>query len=153
MVRVRLKTKLVLAISGMVFALVALFCYVYISHRVRQSTSEANDRADFVAKEIQASARQATSVDLRQLNVDVDDPEVVQHALENRLQNDKGLNDLLLTIVAYSKTTYDASIADVNGRAIVHTDPTTVGTQLEHARELRRSLLRQLSPPTPDPLR
>ena len=74
MVRVRLKTKLVLAISGMVFVLVAIFCYVYISHRVRQSTTEANDRAGFVAKEIQESAREATQVDLRQLDVNVDDP-------------------------------------------------------------------------------
>ena len=132
MVRVRLKTKLVLAISGMVFVLVAAFCYVYISHRVRQSTTEANDRADFVAKEIQESAREATQIDLRQLNVNIDDPLLVQTALENRLQNDKGLNTLLQTILAYSKTIYDAGISDVNGRAIVHTDPAAVGTQLEH---------------------
>ena len=131
MVRVRLKTKLVLAISGMVFVLVAIFCYIYISHRIRQSTTEANDGASFVAKEIQESARQATQIDLRQLNVDVDDPKMVQAALENRLQNDKGLNFLLQTILAYSRTTYDAAITDVNGRAIVHTDPMAVGTQLE----------------------
>jgi signal transduction histidine kinase len=127
--RFRLKTKLVLAISGTVFVLVAVFCYVYISHRVRQSTQEAYERADFVAKEIQESARDA---DLRQLNVNVDDPERVQAALENRLQNDKGLNTLLQTILAYSKTIYDAGISDVNGRVIVHTDPTAVGTKLEH---------------------
>jgi sensor histidine kinase regulating citrate/malate metabolism len=131
MVRVRLKTKLVLAISGMVFLLVAVFCYVYVSHRVRQSTTEANDRADFVAKEIQESAREATQVDLRQLYGNLDDPALVQAALENRLQHDKGLDTLLQTILAYSKTTYDAGIADVNGRAIVHTDPAAVGTQLE----------------------
>lgn len=131
MVRVRLKTKLVLAISGMVFVLVAIFCYVYVSHRVRQSTTEANDRASFVAKEIQESAREATQVDLLQLNVNPDDPGLVQTALENRLQRDKGLDTLLQIILAYSKTTYDAGIADVNGRAIVHTDPAAVGTQLE----------------------
>jgi signal transduction histidine kinase len=131
MVRVRLKTKLVLAISGMVFVLVAVFCYVYVSHRVRQSTTEANDRADFVAKEIQESAREATQVDLRQLYVNLEDPALVQAALENRLQHDKGLDTLLQTILAYSRTTYDAGIADVNGRAIVHTDPAAVGTQLE----------------------
>jgi PAS domain S-box-containing protein len=147
MVRVRLKTKLVLAISGMVFLLVALFCYVYISHRVRQSTSEARERADFVAKEIQAAARQATSVDLRQMDVDVSDPEALQHALENRLQNDKELNDLLLTIVTYSKTTLDAGIADVTGRTIVHSTA-AVGTQLERRENFddlySASFLRQL---------
>jgi signal transduction histidine kinase len=148
MVRVRLKTKLVLAISGLVFVLVAIFCYVYISHRVRQSTTEANDRADFVAKEIQGSAREATQIDLRQLDVNVNDPQVVQAALENRLQNDKGLNTLLQTILAYSKTTYDAGIADMSGRAIVHTDPAVVGTQLERRENydnlVSASFLRQL---------
>ncbi len=52
MSRMRLKTKLVLAISSMVFALVAIFCYLYVSHLVRQRTAEAYDSADFVAKEI-----------------------------------------------------------------------------------------------------
>lgn len=135
MVRVRLKTKLVLAISGMVFVLVAVFCYVYISHRVRQSTTEANERADFVAKEIQESAREATQIDLRRLDVNVDNPQLVQSVLEDQLQNDKGLNNLLQTIVAYSRTIYDAGIVDVDGRAIVNTDSTLVGKRLEHRQD------------------
>jgi signal transduction histidine kinase len=132
MVRVRLKTKLMLAIIGMVFVLVAVFSYVYISHRVRQSTQEAYARADFVAKEIQESARGASQVDLRQLDVDLHDPQRVQAALEDRLQEDKGLSTLLETILAYSKTTYDAGISDVAGRAIVHTNPMAIGKQLEY---------------------
>jgi signal transduction histidine kinase/HAMP domain-containing protein len=132
MVRVRLKTKLVLAISGMVFLLVALFCYVYVSHRVRQTIIEAYERAEFIAQEIEDSAHQATQGDLGQENFDHNDPRLVQMAVENRLQNDKGLNTLLQTILAYSKTTYDVGIADVDGRAIVHTDPAVVGTVLPH---------------------
>ena len=129
MVRVRLKTKLLLAINGMVFLLVALFCYVYISHRLHQSTQEAHDRAEFVAKEIEESAHEATQGDLRPL--DIDDPQLVQAAIESRLQNDKGLNTLLQTILAYSFSIYDAGIFDVNGRAIVHTDPSAVGTVMD----------------------
>lgn len=145
--RLRLKTKLVLAISGMVFILVAVLCSVYIAHSVRLSVVEANLRADFVAKEIQHSAREAT-VDLGQLNVDVNNPELVQAALERRLQSDRGLNTLLQTILAYSKTTYDAGIADMNGRAIVHTT-VPVGTQLERREDygdvLSAGFLRQLA--------
>ena len=147
MVRIRLKTKLVLAISGMVFALVALFSYIYVSHRVRQSVAAANERAKFIAKEIEQAAREATQVDLRQQDVNLDDPQLIQAALENRLQNDKGLNTLLQTIVAYSKTTLDAGIADVNGRAIVHTSE-AVGKQLErrenYADVVSASVIRQL---------
>jgi PAS domain S-box-containing protein len=129
--KLRLKTKLVLAISGMVFILVAAFCYIYISHRLRQSTTEAYQRADFIAKEIEESAREATQVDLRQWDVDINDAALVQATLERRLQEDKGLNTLLQSIVAYSFAIYDAGITDVNGRAIVHTDPSVVGTLVE----------------------
>ena len=135
MVRVRLKTKLVLAISGMVFALVAVFCYVYISHRVRQSTQDTYERAAFVAMEIQESAREA------------DDPELVGAAVENRLQNDRGLNTLLQTILGYSGTVYDACIADVHGRAIV-CDSAAIGKQLDRRENYENvrsaSFLRQL---------
>ena len=129
--RLRLKTKLLLAISGMVFVLVAVFSYIYISHRLRQSTTEAYTRADFVAKEIEESAREATQVDLEELGVDVSNPASVQAALQRRIQEDKGLNNLLQSILAYSFSVYDAGITDVDGRVIVHTDTSLVGTQLE----------------------
>ena len=130
--RIRLKTKLVLAISGMVFALVAVFSYVYISHRLRESTTQGYTRADFVAKEIEATARKATQVDLRTLDVDVTNPDAVEAAVERRLQEDEGLSTLLQTVLAYSSSVYDAGIADKHGRAIVHTNSTLVGTQLDH---------------------
>lgn len=129
--RLRLKTKLVLAISGMVFVLVALFSYVYVSHRLRQTTTEAYTRANFVAHEIDTSARNATLVDPRVLGVGVDDPGQLQSALEERLQQDRGLNTLLQSVLAYSSSIYDAGITDSNGRVIVSTDSSLVGSQLE----------------------
>jgi len=129
--RVRLKTKLVLAISGMVFVLVAIFCYVYISHRLRQSTTEAYTRAEFVAKEIEDSARNATQFDLRSLEVNLDDPAVVKAALEARLRDDSGLNTLLQSILAYSASIYDAGITDTAGLTIVHTNSARIGHPLE----------------------
>ncbi len=129
--RMRLKTKLVLAISGMVFALVAVFSYLYVSHLVRQRTSEAYDSADFVAKEIRESAREATQIDLSSAFVNENDPKQVEEVLEEALKTDPGLNTLLQSVVGYSPTVSDAAIADVNGRAIIHTDPAAIGTQLE----------------------
>ncbi|HEX8802172.1 MAG TPA: ATP-binding protein, partial [Terriglobales bacterium] len=71
--------------------------------------------------------------DLRPLDVEIDDPQLIQAAIENRLQNDKGLSTLLETIVAskYTPAVYDAGIVDVNGRAIVHTTPSAVGKVLD----------------------
>jgi signal transduction histidine kinase len=129
--RIRLKTKLVLAISGMVFALVAMFSYLYVSHLVRQSTAEAYAGAAFVAKQIRESAREASQIDLSSTLAETNDPKEVQAVLDKALQNDPGLSILLQSIVGYSQTIYDAAIADINGRAIVHTDPTAIGSQLE----------------------
>ncbi|MGB8772285.1 MAG: hypothetical protein WCC92_21935, partial [Candidatus Korobacteraceae bacterium] len=131
MAQIRLKTKLVLAISGMVFALVAAFSYLYVSHVVRQRMAEAYDNASFVAKEVRESAREASQVDLSSAFVNANDPEQVEAVLNEALQTDPGLNTLLQSIVGYSPTIVDAAITDVSGRAIVHTDPSAVGTHVE----------------------
>ena len=129
--RIRLKTKLVLAISGMVVVLVVFFSYLYVSHLVRQSTTEAYDSAAFVAKQIRESAREASQIDLSSTFANTNDPQQVAAVLDEALQTDPGLSTLLQSIVGYSPTISDAAIADVNGRAIVHTDPVAIGTQLE----------------------
>src|SRR5271165_395704 len=108
--RIRLKTKLVLAISGMVFALVAMFSYLYVSHLVRQRTAEAYDGAAFVANQIRESARDASQVDLSSTFVETSDPQQVQAVLNEALQSDQGLTVLLQSVVGYSETIYDAAI-------------------------------------------
>jgi len=144
----RLKTKLVLAISGMVFALVAVFCYVYMSYLVRQRMAEAYDSADFVAKEIRESAREASQIDLSGAFVDQNDPQQVEAVLEEALRTDPGLNTLLQSVVGYSPIIVDAAIAGVNGRAIVNTGPSAIGTVLppreDFARVRHGSFLQQL---------
>src|SRR5664279_5122320 len=146
--RLRLKTKLLVSISGMVFVLVAVFSYVVISHRLRQSTTEAYSRALFVAKEIEESAREATQVNLPNSDIDVSDETKVQEAVERRIQQDKGLNTLLQSILAYSFAIYDAGITDASGRVIVHTDTTLIGTRVEpresYGDVLSANVLRQL---------
>ena len=112
----------------MVFALVAVFCYVYMSYLVRQRMSEAYSSADFVAKEIRYSARVASQIDLSGTFVDQHNPQQVQAVLEEALRTDHGLNTLLLSVVGYSPVIFDAAITGVNGRAIAHTDPGAVGT-------------------------
>ncbi len=146
--RIRLKTKLVLAISGMVVVLVVFFSYVYVSHLVRQSTNEAYQGAEFVAKQIRESAREASQIDLSSTFANRNDPQQVAVVLNQALQSDPGLTTLLQSIVGYSPTIFDAAIGDVNDRAIVHTNLSAIGTQLEtrpdFARVRNGSFLEQL---------
>jgi len=137
MTRMRLKTKLTLAISGMVVALVAFFSYFYVSHAVRQSAIYAYESAEFIAKEIQESARQASQVDLSSTFVNQNDPTRVKQVLDEALKTDAGLNTLLQSVVGYSPIIFDAAITDVSGKAIVHTDPSAIGTQLPNREDFR----------------
>ncbi len=128
--RLRLKTKLVIAITAMVVALVSSLTYVYVSQLLRQRVREARDTADFVAHQIYHGAREALEVDLNSTRVDVNDPEAVRAAIEETLQTDPGLNSLLQSIVGYSPIIYDAAITDAGGRALLHTDAFALGKPL-----------------------
>ncbi len=130
MARISLKTKLVLAISGMVFALVAAFSCLYVSKVVRQRTAQAYTTADFIAKEILERAGDVTHVDPASLGADSNNPQAVELAIKDRLQHDPGLISLFNSIVGFSDIVYDAAIADSNGRAIVDTNQNPVNTPL-----------------------
>ena len=122
----------------MVFALVAIFCYLYVSHLVRQRTAEAYDSADFVAKEIRDSAHEASQIDLSTAFVNQNDPKQVEELLDEVLKTDPGLDTLLRSVVGYSPTIFDAAITDVNGRAIVHTDTNAIGTVVPGREDFRK---------------
>ncbi len=125
--RLRLKTKLVIAISAMVVALVATLSYIYVSQMLRQRVTEAYQSGDFISHQIYHGAREALELDLSNANVDAEDPQAVEAAIEDSLQTDPGLNSLLQSIVGYSPTIYDAAIVDTNGRALLHTDSDAQG--------------------------
>lgn len=127
MPRLRLKTKLVLAISTMVFALVAVLSWVYVSQLVRQRIQQSYESSDFVAHQILNGTRQALEVDFESTRIDTSDPVALNEAIAESLQSDPGLSSLLESIVGYSPTTYDAALVDMNGRALIHTDASMIG--------------------------
>lgn len=148
MAPISLKTKLVLAISGMVFALVASFSFLYVAKVVRQRTAQAYQNADFIAKELLERAGDVTHVNPATLGADPSDAKAVDQAIAERLQHDPGLISLFNAIVGYSDIVYDAAIVDNDGHAIVDTNQDPIGTPLK-AREdfdalLGTSLFKQL---------
>lgn len=121
-ISLRLKTKLVLAITGIVTAVVVAFCAIYISQIVRQRILETYESGDFVAHQIFDATRQALEVDLSSTRTDLNNPKDVRDAEEEILQTDPGLNSLMQSIVGYSRPIYDVAIADSEGLALLHTD-------------------------------
>lgn len=133
----RLKTKLVIAITAMVVALVTALSFVYVARTVRERIGVAYKNGDFVAHEIFNGAREALQTDVTNQaesdddsapkKIDPNDPEQVRKAVENSLQTDPSLNNLLQGIVGFMPEIYDAAIVNANGIAILHTDPDSEG--------------------------
>jgi PAS domain S-box-containing protein len=132
--RIRLKTKLVLAISAMVFGLVAALSYLYVSQFVRQRIREAYSSGDFVARQLRDAARDAVAVDLRNTDIDPNDSEKIRAVIADSLQTDPGVNTLLQSIVGYSLIIYDVGIYDHDDHVLVHTD-SALRDQVVHSRE------------------
>jgi PAS domain S-box-containing protein len=135
MPRFRLKTKLVLGISGMVFTLVVGLSWVYVTQLVRQRIAQSYEGADFVSHQILHGVRQALEIDLTSSKVDTSDPQKLHDTIEEILQTDPGLNSLLQSIIGYSPTIYDAAIVDTSGMAMVHTDAAALGRPMTERRD------------------
>lgn len=123
MVPIRLKTKLVLAITAMVLAVVAIFAYVFVSQIVHVRISETYSDGDLFAHQIFDAARGAMEVELRKPQPPSESPAGLQARLQEALRATPALNTLLQSIVGDSLIVYDAAIVDVNGRVLLHSNP------------------------------
>ncbi len=130
--RLRLKTKLVIAISGMVLALVSVLSYVYLSQVLRQRIAEAYDDGDFIAHQIYQVSRDALEIDFSSAKLDQSNPDEVRKFIENSLQTDSGVNSLIQSVVGYSPSIYEVAIADVRGNALLDSVTDLEGQPLPH---------------------
>jgi PAS domain S-box-containing protein len=125
----RLKTKLVLGITLLVVALVSVFCYIYVSELLRERINAAYDTALLETQQLSDQAANAQP-DFNDTKVDMSDANAVRDAVEEALEEDAVLNTALQSLLGNSRIIYDASIADTNNRAILHTNHELVGKVL-----------------------
>jgi signal transduction histidine kinase len=119
----RLKTKLVLAITGLVFLVVCTLSWIFLGQLLRQRTSQAYSANDIVAHQI-SLATQRTIANIR--NVDVADPAALRAAVAKALRTDPALSALLNSAIRYAPTVFDVTIADSEGRGLLSTDPANI---------------------------
>jgi signal transduction histidine kinase/HAMP domain-containing protein len=122
MPRLRLKTKLVLSITGMVFFLVAALSCLYVAQIFHQRINQSYDNADFIAHQVLHSARRALETELPASSLDTDNASQARDAIASVLQHDDAVSSLLQSIVGYSAEVYDTALVDRNGVALVDTD-------------------------------
>jgi signal transduction histidine kinase len=119
----RLKTKLVLAITGLVFLVVCTLSWIFLGQLLRQRTSQAYSVNDMVAHQI-SLATQRTVGNIR--NVEVNNPAALRAAVAKALRSDLALTALLNSAIRYAPTVFDVTIADSEGRGLLSTDPANV---------------------------
>lgn len=125
----RLKTKLVLAITGLVFAVVLFFSWMWLSQMLQQHIQESWSFADFQAHEVLFEVQTALDAGLPQRHFDPRDPAAVEAAVAETLRQDPGLNSQLTAIENYSPTVLDVAVVDSQGRALVTAPDATLEGQ------------------------
>jgi len=144
----RLRTKLVFAITGMVVVIVATLAGLYIAEAVHQRIQEAYDNSIFIGHELFNVARDSLEVDLGSTKVNANNPNDVARAVEEVLQYDTGVNALLDSVQGYSETVYDAALVDANGQALLHTNTDLLGKVVPNREDfsalLHTGIIRQM---------
>jgi signal transduction histidine kinase len=116
----RLKTKLVLAITGLVFLVVFTLSWIFLGQLLRQRMSQAYSANDMVAHQIALATQRSLA------NVVAKDPKALRVAVAKALRTDPALAELLSSAIRYAPTVFDVTIADSEGRGLLSTDPTNV---------------------------
>jgi signal transduction histidine kinase len=122
----RLKTKLVLAATGLTFAIVLVLSALFVSELLRQRIEQTAAANDVLVHEVWLETRKAVEAGLR-ANPPVDKSDAALHeAVVNALRSQTALSDVMNTIVRYSPTVQDVSVTDAHGLTLVSTDPDAV---------------------------
>jgi signal transduction histidine kinase len=126
----RLKTKLVLAISGLVFLIAAVVSGVYIHQLVKAAVLETYDTNHMVAEEVRFALRNALETGLKDRTVDPNNPDELRALVAETVQNDDTLKAVLVSVIRYSTTVYDVNIGDSQGATLLSTNPDNQGKPL-----------------------
>src|ERR1700684_3818197 len=131
----RLKTKLVLAITGLVFLVVFTLSWIFLGQLLRQRMTQAFTANDMVAHQIAAATKQSLEQNTRGWSVQGNDPKALRRIVAAALRSDSNLKALMNSPISYSPTVFDVAVADSEGRALLSTDPTNLDHVLPHRQE------------------
>jgi signal transduction histidine kinase len=136
----RLKTKLVLAATGVTLLVVLVLSGFFLAELLRQRIEQTVSASDVLANQVRSATRQALESGL------ADEPPADRSdaalfaAVTDVLRKDVALKSLMDAIVRYSLTVQDVSVTDAHGMTIASTDPDALNQPI-----VVRTSLRQVS--------
>lgn len=120
----RLKTKLVIAVTLLVFFLVSATSWLYLSRSLRQYVDQNYASTDIIAHQVLFATRQAIEQGVIHGTVRPNlAADQFREEVASTLRNNAALTALLDSIISYSPTVFDVTVADSSNRALVSTDP------------------------------
>ncbi len=119
----RLKTKLVLAATGVTLAIVVVLSVVFLGELLRQRIVQTAQSTDVMTRQVRMMTQQAIQVQLRAQPPADSSEEALHVAVTNALRSHPPLIDTMQSFVMYSSSVQDVSVTDSHGLSLVTTDP------------------------------
>ena len=126
----RMKTKLVLAITAMVFFIAGLISLVYVHQLVKAAVLETYEANLMVADQVRFALQNALEAGLKGQTVDPNNPDELRALVAKTVQNDPTLQATMVSVIRYSSTVYDVNIGDSQRVTLLSTNPDNVGKPL-----------------------
>jgi signal transduction histidine kinase len=127
----RLKTKLVLAITGLVFLIAGVLSILYVSHLVDAAIQQSDDSNRMVANWVRFTLQNALLVGLKDQTVDPNDKDKLRELVQAAIKDSDSLSATLDSANMYSTTEYDVNIVDTKSRILLSTFPDNNGKVLQ----------------------
>lgn len=134
----RLKTKLVLAATGVTLMVVLVLSGLFLAELLRQRIAQATSASDVLVNQVRSATREALKAGLAN-HPPADGTEAsLLAAVGSVLHDDDGLRAQMNSIVRYSITVQDVSVTDAHGMTLVSTDPDAVGQIAAYRTDLKQ---------------
>ena len=119
----RLKTKLVLAIAGLVVLISSLVSLVYITQLLDAAVKQTYATNKMVANQLRFALQQALEKGLAGQTVDPNNPAQLRNLEAQAIHDSDTLRSMINSVNLYSLSVYDVNIADAQQRIILSTNP------------------------------
>ncbi len=119
----RLKTKLVLAITALVFIIAAAESLIYASQMLNAAVKQSYDTNLMVAEQIRFALQHALEAGLRDQTVNPDDPGQLRALMIAAVHSSDELQSVVRSVNLYSLTVYDINIGDSHSITLLSTTP------------------------------
>jgi signal transduction histidine kinase len=119
----RLKTKLVLAITALVMLIAAVLSLVYVSQLLHTSIQQSQASSRIFAEQVRFALQIALESGLKDRTIDPAHPEQLHDFASEAVRNNQALQAVIDSVNRYSETVYDINIGDYTGQILLSTNP------------------------------